>query len=152
MWEISNSFQIFGFSCAFATGILLGVGYDFLRGFRKAGHPSVFNIAVSDVLFFLIAAVICFYMELALTAGRVRWYFLIGVFLGFLTERATLSRVFVPCIAFVSRVIRKGILNFSALLRCGLELIEVKMAKILRKSTLIIKKVGKTLKKLLKIG
>lgn len=152
MWEISNTFQIFGFCCAFAAGMILGAVYDCPRGFRKVFSPSVFHIAVTDVLFSVVAAFLCFFLQLALTAGMMRWYFPIAVFLGFLFERATLSRLLCPCFVFLFRLLRKGITLFGIFSERFMGATEAKIARFFQKSAHIAKKVGKSLKKLLKIG
>ena len=152
MWEISNSFQIFGFACAFGTGFLLGAVYDCPRAFRKVYSPSVLRIAVTDILFSLAAALVCFLLQLALTAGMLRWYFSVAVFFGFLMERATLSKLLCPCFVFLLRIWKKGIAVFSAFTVRVTDGIEAKTAAFFKKSAHIAKKVGKSLKKLLKKG
>lgn len=70
----------------FLTALLLGAGvgvvYDFFRVTRVAFSLSRLAIALQDLLFFLLTALVVFRYFLEQSSGEVRLFALIGVFLG----------------------------------------------------------------------
>ncbi len=91
MWEISNSFQILGFLRALFLGGIFCVLYDFLRALRKNGMNSDFSVFIQDIIYFIVLSPVTFCFLLATTNGELRGYFFIGVILGFIVIRLTVS-------------------------------------------------------------
>jgi len=107
---------------------------------------------VTDVLFSLLAAFFCLIFEISLTAGQIRFYFIAGIGLGFFIERYTVSRFFCRFFGFLLRKAdRIKSLLFSFFGRRILRM-ERKMTAFSQKTAIFLKKVGKSVKKLLKKG
>ncbi len=83
MWEISNSEQVFSFFTALLFGVGYSVFYCILRAIRKSFRHNALAVFIEDILFFLITAITTFLLLLALTNGEIRFYMLLGIFLGF---------------------------------------------------------------------
>lgn len=93
MWEINNSFQVFGFLSALILGGIFSLAYDFLRAIRKMGVNSILTVFFQDVFYFIIISPITFCFLLALTNGELRAYFFIALILGFVLIRITVSGI-----------------------------------------------------------
>ena len=94
MWEIDNLSQLLGFLYSVVLGIFFCLVYDVLRAFRaeiKFGTAAVF---VTDILYSVFCAVICFCFLLSVTGGEIRAFVFTGAAVGFTASRLTVSRVF----------------------------------------------------------
>ncbi len=91
MWEISNFFQVIGVLRAFVLGAIFCLVYDFLRALRKSGINSDSAVFWQDIIFFVFISPISFCFLLATTNGELRAYFFIGLLVGFIGFRLTLS-------------------------------------------------------------
>ncbi len=83
MWEISNSDQLFAFFTALIFGVCYGIFFCLFKALRKAFRHSAIMVFIEDILFFVIIAVVTFLLLLALTNGEIRFFMLLGIFLGF---------------------------------------------------------------------
>ena len=93
MWEISNTFQVFGFLRAICLGGIFCIIYDILRALRNNGFNTDFAVYLQDILYFVIISPITFCCLLATTNGELRAYFFVGIIVGFIIIRLFLSRV-----------------------------------------------------------
>ncbi len=100
MWEISNNTQITSFFVSMLFGAIYCVGYDVLRALRRAGINGVVAVAVQDVLFSLITAVISFLLMLVFACGEIRFYILSALLLGFLIFNYTLSPFLISVLSY----------------------------------------------------
>ena len=80
--SINIAQQSVNFLMSCALGMLLGAIYDVFRITRKAFPLPSFLIAVEDILFFLICAVLSFTYMMNYSEGRLRWFVLVGQLLG----------------------------------------------------------------------
>lgn len=144
MGHITVADQTVTFLLSLALGAIFCVFYDVFRCFhiRCKSWAAVF---VSDILFWLVAAVVVFCFFVLRTMGQVRGYALLGVALGFVAGRLlfgyTLVRLF-------CRTERLFYAIFQLLLR-PLRYIFAFLRKIYKKIGRIIKKGLKKLKSLL---
>lgn len=150
MWEISNQLQLLSFFRASVLGGFYCLAYDLLRGYRKKYECSAMAVFFQDLIYFLLISPITFCFLLVTTNGELRLYIFLGVLLGFVLIRLTLSRLFVLAVKIffgfllrISSLISKGITVFSAFL----DRITVKSADILG---VFLKKCRNSLKKVLK--
>ena len=94
MWEITNLGQSTAFLWSVLLGGALSVVYDLFRLDRLIFNRSVFAVAIEDVLFFVISAISIFCLQLITTNGQIRTFIFVGVIIGFLILRFTLSKLF----------------------------------------------------------
>ena len=92
MWEISLKGQLLSFAAALVLGAALCLFYDILRALRSTGFNSFAAVTVTDVFFWLTAAVLTFLLLLGLSGGEIRGYVLLGEAAGFMLCRVTLSK------------------------------------------------------------
>lgn len=115
MWEISNTHQLLSFLISLLFGVGFGLYYSLFKAVRRSFHHTVWVIFLEDVFFFFSAAVITFLLMLALSAGEIRFFILLGIFLGFCAFYFTLAERISAVFAFVikgTRTILKAIFGF----------------------------------------
>lgn len=98
MWEINNFFQWLSFGRAIIFGFLLCLVYDVLRLDIFIFKKGVVAQIINDLIFWIIAMVTTFCFLLATTGGQVRMYVFIGMGIGFLAFKLTLSRFIFWCV------------------------------------------------------
>ena len=99
MWEIHSAAQLLSFGIAVGFGVVVCLLYDILRAARRALRLSSLRVFAEDVVFSLIAAIGCFCLQLVFTGGAMRLYLFLGIAVGFVLCRVTLSRFFCPALA-----------------------------------------------------
>lgn len=107
MWEISNSFQLLGFLYSLGLGGIFCIIYDFLRVIRKNGFNSDFAVCLQDLLYFIFVSPATFCFLLATTNGEIRAYVLVGIIVGFVIIRLTVSRVALIVFAYFIKAFLK---------------------------------------------
>ncbi len=144
MWEINNSLQLLSFARALILGVIICLVYDILRAYRRAYDYSVIGIFIQDVIFSVVAAFVVFLFLLGVTNGEMRGYVFLGITMGFLISRLTLSRIW---FAFLKWIFSKIKVVFSLVSSCVYKSFDKIEAYVL----IFFKKSRKTIKKLLKI-
>lgn len=105
MPKVTNYDVLTFFYCILA-GVALSVLCDIFRALRKymkLGKAAVFAV---DFLFFVIAALVTFYMQFIYSNGGIRFYILFGEICGFLAARCTLSPLNNMLFLRIYRIIR----------------------------------------------
>ena len=143
MWEINNSLQLLSFARALLLGIIICLGYDVLRVYRKVYDFSSLGIFFQDVIFSVLAAFVVFIFLLGVTNGEMRGYIFLGLLIGFVVSRLTLSRIWFLSLRFVLSKIKLIFSLVSGFIYKAFDKIEVYV-------TTFSKKCIKTIKKLLK--
>lgn len=117
MWEIDNISQLIAFLLSLAVGCVFCLIYDIFRAVRKSFKRNAAAVFFEDILYSLLCGVIGFCFLLSTTGGDLRAFTFIGMGAGFFICRLTLSRLFLPVLLFVIRVLRRvfgGISRVSA--------------------------------------
>lgn len=143
MWEINNALQLLNFFRSVILGIIFCVFYDFVTAVRRNGISTALKAIFHDLFYFAVCAPTLFCFLLATTNGELRGFVFIGIFIGFIITRFTLSPFIVKYLSALIRVILKlfGYLN-ATFYRL--------MAVICRIFSKISKNAQKVIKKLLK--
>ncbi len=92
MWEINNGLQLLSLVRAIAFGFLLSAFYDVFKAFRLSRKQTTAAVALQDIIFFTISAILCFCFLLAVTNGEIRGYILLAMLIGFFIFRLTVSK------------------------------------------------------------
>ncbi len=116
MWEIDNLSQLLGFLYSAALGGIYCIVYDFLRVLRKEIKFGTVAVFVSDILYSLFCAVICFCFLLSVTGGQPRAFVFAGAAAGFAATRLTVSRILFFVLSKALRAIQFIFKRISALL------------------------------------
>ncbi len=150
MWEIGVGDQLLTFLYSLILGGIFCVFYDAFRAIRKWTLNSYIAVFITDILFWVVLALVTFIFLIARTNGEVRGYVLTAQLLGFIACRFTLSRLSFPLFkiifGFISGLLKKisvGIAVFCSATERVLNFINEFIQKILKSA-------GQTLKKLLK--
>lgn len=77
---------IFGFVLAFA--------YDLIRVSRRVVAQSLFYVSVEDVLYWLACSLLVFLAILRLNYGEIRFFYLLGIFIGAILYLTLISPFF----------------------------------------------------------
>ncbi len=77
-----------------AAGIYLGAAIDTYRRFSKRTHSFHWLVAFNDLLFWLIQALIVFYVLLKTNNGEVRFYIFLALLCGFAAYQALFQSLY----------------------------------------------------------
>lgn len=97
------------FLVSIAWGVILLVIYDCLRIFRKVIKHGIIMISIEDILYWITSAVLIFRMMYDLNDGIIRGFSLLGILLGMILYKYSISEHVVKGISFVLLKI-KGVL------------------------------------------
>lgn len=105
--EFSLATQTVYFLFSILFGIILSAVYDVVRVIRFMGFTKLWQIVLSDVLYFFVCAVLTFLFSLPFNNGSVRYFVIFGEAVGFILYRFTLGEVMAKVYCFIIRVIRR---------------------------------------------
>jgi len=105
MWEIDIALQFYYWLLSAVLGGLYCIFYDFFRAIRLAVKFSDIAVFLQDIIYFFVISFVTFCFLLATTNGQVRIYVLIGIALGFVIVRYTVSFVLMKIYLFVLKII-----------------------------------------------
>lgn len=113
--------QTWNFLLACLLGAFLGVCYDLFRILRVAIPPSKTSVFVQDILFAAITFICTFLFLQVITDGALRFFVLLGEFLGFIIYHFTVGvlvlKAATAIIRVIKRVLRFLLLPFVKILR-----------------------------------
>lgn len=92
MGYIDVAFQTYTFLFSVALGALLCLLYDLLKALHLTCIKNVVAVFITDILFFIFAAMATYCFLILTSKGQVRMFVISGIALGFFTFRLTLSR------------------------------------------------------------
>lgn len=92
------------FLYAALSGIILSAAYDIFRILRRIYAHSCIWIAIEDFIYWIGSALFISYILLKENNGTIRWFFVLGIFLGMLIYNLTLSHYLVQ---FISGILNK---------------------------------------------
>lgn len=118
MQGIDVSAQIVTFLLSMALGAVLCLFYDILRVLHMTSVNGFVEVIVSDLIFWLVAAMATYCFLLIRCLGQIRFYVLFGILVGFLAVHFTVSSVFMKIMRFVFNAISAvlGFIRKTALL------------------------------------
>lgn len=122
------------------AGFVLSFSYDFLRIFRNVTVHSSIAVALEDLLYWIGVTIALFGLLYRLSDGVIRWFAVMGLFLGMLLYKKIFSG---PFVRFMSTVIGRTLDIVHRLLSVPLNLVKcgfVSAFTWLKKLFLIIKK------------
>lgn len=99
--------QVYVFFYSILTGAILGLLFDFFRGFRYVGIKDIW-VYLQDIIFWLITAVIIIVSTFLINEGELRIYMLIGYLLGAIFYMLLFSKIILAVFKFVVEKTRKG--------------------------------------------
>ncbi|AKL93635.1 spore cortex biosynthesis protein [Clostridium aceticum] len=131
-------------------GILIGFIYDLYKIFRRIFHPKKIATLIQDFLFWLIIAIVAFYVLIISNQGALRFYNFLGFLIGAATYTFLLSHIVVKGILLLLRAIKRFLYDLYQIIiypfHVGLCLIEVPCSYCKRKTKPIYYKTKKYFK------
>lgn len=103
-WQADNGRQLYCLFLSCGCGFWLALVYELFSGIRHSARHRL-SVALWDFVFMLVAAVTLFLFALPLTGGKMRWYVLLGVALGFVAFRQTVGRLLHALCRFLAAVL-----------------------------------------------
>lgn len=105
--DFSVSQEAYVFLCSALAGVIIAMLRDVFYMLRKkCGHNCLLT-DISDIVFWMAAAVIMFVVIFFANSGKIRWYEFMGVILGSVIYSFTLSRVFLTVLEFIYAIFLK---------------------------------------------
>lgn len=147
MWDTTISLQPKIFLYSFVLGIMISIYFDLFKAIRVLHKFSNLQVFFQDIAFFLVVTPSVFIFLIAFTYGVLRGYVLIGLVLGFVIWRITLSRYFILIMAYFFGLLKKIFANLSAKVSQFTDDIILFISKIVKKFFKMVKKALFSLKK-----
>lgn len=89
------------FLVSILSGVVLLIIYDVLRIFRKVVEHGVVWISLEDIVYWVICSVLIFRMMYKMNDGVIRGFSLLGILLGMILYKVSISDYIVKGISFV---------------------------------------------------
>lgn len=105
MQGIDVSAQAVTFLLSLALGALLCLFYDILRVLHMTSVNGFAEVIVSDLIFWLVAAMATYCFLLIRCLGQIRLYVLFGILVGFLIVHFTVSNIFMKIMRSVFKAL-----------------------------------------------
>lgn len=149
MWEIDNLLQVINFARSLCLGVIFCLVYDILRAIRKLFDFSAVGVFFQDIVYSVFSAFVIFVFLLSITNGELRGFVFISVSLGFFLSRLTVSKIWVCFLKLIIGLIKSGFFTISKAFYGCFDFLEKNIAKFFQKSLKVLKKLLKSLCKLL---
>ena len=115
--------QVYVFLWSIVTGAILGVLFDFFRGFRFKGIRDIW-VYIQDIIFWIVAAIIIIASAFLINQGQLRGYMLIGYLLGAGFYMLLFSKFVLCVLNFIFEGIRKSWKLFLSKIKNGFRLVK----------------------------
>lgn len=86
---------------AFLTGIYITFVYDLLRIFRRVVPQGTFMVSLEDILFWIYCTIKVFFLMYYESNGTLRWFAVLGAFVGMLLYRKAVSPFLVKYVSYI---------------------------------------------------
>lgn len=142
---LSSGYQARLFLTTIAIGALLGFTYDIFRIFRKIVPHSNFFLQIEDAIYWVMVILTMFMFMLHENYGEIRFFSIIGAFLGMVLYFLTLSRVVILVSSTVIDIIKRILLLFLTIVLTPFRLVWLLLRKPVIKTEKMIRKKSKSL-------
>lgn len=105
--EFSLASQTVYFLYSILFGVILSALYDVVRVLRLSGFTKLWQIVLTDIMYFVFCALLTFLFSLPFNKGSVRYFVIFGEAVGFILYRYTLGEVMTSVYRFLIRLIHK---------------------------------------------
>jgi spore cortex biosynthesis protein YabQ len=99
-----------------AFGLCVGLFFDCFRVLRRTLRHPWFLTQLEDILFWIAVSLAMFYIMLNENSGEIRFYSILGVFIGMVLYFETLSRLVLPVSVKIVRFIKSVIITVIKIL------------------------------------
>ena len=81
--ELSWTHEAYIFFGTVAGGFVLGIVRDFFKSLKNGRCGKIIFVGITDVIFCVLLSLACFMLIFVLNNGRIRWYEIFGILIGF---------------------------------------------------------------------
>lgn len=132
---LSSGYQAKLFFSTIAVGVLIAFAYDVLRIFRKIiPHPNLL-IQVEDAIYWVLVVLTMFTFMLHENFGEIRFFSIIGAFLGMLIYFLTVSKVVIKLSSAVIDVAKRILILFFTIVFTPFRLVLMLFRKPVKKTS-----------------
>jgi spore cortex biosynthesis protein YabQ len=124
---LSVQVQMYYFLSTIVAGLFVGIMFDTYRILRGFNTPNKFITAISDLLFWIFAALVVFIFFLYTNNGDLRYYTFVGLFLGLFIYFKTISKPFGNILKWIIYIIIKAFRMLIVLLLYPLRMLRYLM-------------------------
>lgn len=93
--NFSITFEVFTLLYSTLAGITIAAIYDLFKILRKTTKAGIFFSAITDIVFWILATAIMFFVIFNVNNGKLRWYQFFGAFSGGIIWFLLFSRPFI---------------------------------------------------------
>lgn len=136
--NLSLASQLQGFVISVVAGAFLGAYYDVFRIFRTVFQSERRAVFFQDLFYMISAAFVTFLLALGVNYGEVRFYILAGEVIGWCLYYLTVGMVTIQVFRFVSKAVRKIIINPIKRLLATISQLIASLVKLIVKNTKIV--------------
>lgn len=133
--SVSEQSRLFLMTVVMGGG--LGFLYDLFRIWRKLWKHSNFMVHVEDVLYWVLVSLLMFYFLLSESYGEIRFFSLLGAFIGmalyFLLLSPFVLKILLTIITFMGNAIKRAIALLMWPLRVALNIVTIPLWYSLKK-------------------
>lgn len=90
--DISLTQQLTSFAASLFLGVIIGIIYEVFRTVRSLFGGGTVVVFIQDIVFWVINSFVVYLFFLVFTKGIVRYFVLIGTFIGFIIYLKTVGR------------------------------------------------------------
>ncbi len=115
--EFSLADQTVYFLYSLLFGVILSALYDVVRVLRFCGFTKLWQIILTDILYFFVCAILTVIFSLPFNKGEVRYFVIFGEAIGFIVYRFTVGELTATVYCFLIRVFKKIVEKSLQILR-----------------------------------
>ena len=142
--------ELFVFLTSLLTGLSAGLIFDFFRAMRRMGEKSGAKVMLEDIFLWISEACLVFVSIYSFNSGQLRFYFFVGMGIGFVLYLLTVSFLFIKFWVFLYKILHFLFQKMFFLCRFLFKPVTF-LTKYAQKILIKVKKRGKKLKKQLKM-
>lgn len=99
------------------TGIWFGASFDTYKRFTRSSKRFRWTKVLNDLLFWILQALVFFYVLFIVNYGEIRFYFFLALLLGYATYRALLDRLYAQILEWVIKLLQITVHFFTTMIK-----------------------------------
>ncbi|MDQ0257871.1 spore cortex biosynthesis protein YabQ [Evansella vedderi] len=101
--------QFLSMLASVGTGLWFGASFDTYKRFVGGSKRFRWTLLINDILFWLLQALVFFYVLFQVNQGEIRFYLFLALILGYSIYRALLERIYLKILNWVIRFVKQTI-------------------------------------------
>ena len=113
--------QLYVFLIFIVVGIVIGILFDIFRILRRSFKTGDFITYIEDIIYWIFAGLIILYNIWFFNDGEIRFFMIIGIFIGAIIYALTFSSIFIKIESFFMKKIKFLFIFFYNILKIPIE-------------------------------